>query len=140
MIFIDEATQFRRSGIAFPGLPARCQWLSKRIYYLQPRRVSHNYIKRLFIDRDRDGRPDDYVFIKALVTDNRVLLDSQPDYLAQLEALHTSYARPGWRATGPSWRALSRFTDDPEHYETGGTSSRRLTWRKEAPLDDLSFV
>jgi hypothetical protein len=62
----------------------------KRIYYTcNPGGVSHGYIKRLFIDKQYESGevPEDYEFIQALVTDNKALMESQPDYIKQLEAL-----------------------------------------------------
>ena len=51
--------------------------------------MSHNYFKRLFIDRRFVGSedPDDYTFIQAKVTDNHALMASQPDYIKQLQNL-----------------------------------------------------
>ena len=62
----------------------------KHIYYTyNPKKQGHQYIKRLFIDKQyKPGEnPDEYAFIQALVDDNTALMESQPDYLAQLEAL-----------------------------------------------------
>ncbi len=91
VIFLDEATQLQEAWIrkliaclrGVNGFP-------KRIYYTcNPGGVSHGYIKRLFIDRKyEDGEyPEDYTFIQSLVTDNKALMKSQPEYLRQLEAL-----------------------------------------------------
>ena len=91
VIFIDEAcllseyqlqqiTACNRGVNNFP----------KRIYYtLNPGGQSHGYFKRLFVDKKYQGRenPDDYGFIQALVTDNKALMESQPDYIKQLENL-----------------------------------------------------
>jgi phage terminase large subunit len=123
VIFIDEATQLKEEWLrVFPACLRGVNEFPKRIYYTcNPGGVSHGFIKRLFIDREfRDGEnPDDYLFVKALVTDNRVLLDSQPDYLAQLEALPYKL-RKAWLEG--DWTILEgaffeEFTDDPEHYE-----------------------
>ena len=62
----------------------------KRIYYtFNPGGPSHGYFKRLFIDRKFaiGENPEDYTFIQSLVTDNKALMESQPDYIKQLEAL-----------------------------------------------------
>lgn len=47
---------------------------------------SHQYIKRLFVDRRYESRenPEDYVFIQAKVTDNSALMTAQPEYIRQL--------------------------------------------------------
>ena len=54
-----------------------------------PGGVGHGWVKRLFIDRDYRGneRAEDYRFIRALVTDNEVLMAEDPDYLSRLSAL-----------------------------------------------------
>lgn len=91
VIFIDEATQLQEMWIK--KITACCRGVNgfpKRIYYTcNPGGVSHGYIKRLFIDRKyEDGeRAEDYTFIQALLTDNKSLMESQPDYIKQLEAL-----------------------------------------------------
>ncbi len=91
VIFIDEAcllseyqlqqiTACNRGVNNFP----------KRIYYtLNPGGQSHGYFKRLFVDRKFNGaeNPDEYSFIQSLVTDNKALMESQPDYIKQLENL-----------------------------------------------------
>lgn len=91
VIFLDEATQLREEWIRKITACLRgVNDFPKRIYYTcNPGGVSHAYIKRLFVDRQyEDGeRPEDYVFIKSLVTDNAALMESQPDYIHQLEAL-----------------------------------------------------
>jgi phage terminase large subunit len=51
--------------------------------------VGHGFVKRLFVDRRfrETENPDDYVFIKSLVTDNHALMESDPEYVRQLESL-----------------------------------------------------
>ena len=91
VIFLDEATQLQEMWIK--KLTACVRGVNdfpKRIYYTcNPGGVSHNYFKRLFIDqRYEDGEnADEYEFIQALVTDNKALMKSQPDYIKELEAL-----------------------------------------------------
>ena len=91
VVFLDEATQLQEMWIRKITACVRgVNGYPKRIYYtMNPGGASHGYIKRLFIDRRyEDGeRPEDYVFIQSLVTDNRALMESQPDYIRQLEAL-----------------------------------------------------
>lgn len=91
VVFLDEATQLQEMWIRKITACVRgVNACPKRIYYtMNPGGASHGYIKRLFIDRRyEDGEdPDDYVFIQSLVTDNRALMESQPDYIRQLEAL-----------------------------------------------------
>ena len=58
-------------------------------YTMNPGGVSHAYFKRLFIDRKFKAAEDpaDYVFYKALVTDNKALMESDPHYIKVLQNL-----------------------------------------------------
>ena len=91
VIFLDEATQL--SEYQMKTIVACLRGVNefpKRVYYTcNPGGQGHQYIKRVFIDRKfEDGEdPNDYTFIQSLVTDNKVLMESQPDYIKQLEAL-----------------------------------------------------
>ena len=91
VIFLDEATNLREEWIKKITACVRgVNNFPKRIYYtFNPGGVGHGYMKRLFIDRRYESGedPDDYVFIQSLVTDNKVLMAKQPDYIKQLEAL-----------------------------------------------------
>lgn len=90
-IFLDEATQLDESWIRKITACLRgVNDFPKRIYYTcNPGGRSHGYFKRIFIDRkfEADEDPTDYVFIQSLVTDNAALMQTQPDYIRQLEAL-----------------------------------------------------
>ena len=91
VIFLDEATQLQEMWIKKITACVRgVNDFPKRIYYTcNPGGASHGYFKRLFIDKRYESgeSPDDYEFIQALVTDNKALMASQPDYIKQLEAL-----------------------------------------------------
>lgn len=91
VIFLDEATQLQEMWIKKITACVRgVNDFPKRIYYTcNPGGASHGYIKRLFIDKQYENGevPGDYEFIQALVTDNKALMESQPDYIKQLEAL-----------------------------------------------------
>lgn len=91
ILFIDEATQFSEYQLKVMVACVRgTNAFPKRIYYTcNPSGQGMAYIKRIFIDRKfEDGEnPDDYVFIKSLVTDNVDLMRENPDYIKQLEAL-----------------------------------------------------
>lgn len=55
------------------------QPFSPRMYFTcNPGGVGHDWVKRRFIDREYRGseNPEDYVFIKSLVFDNRYLMDN----------------------------------------------------------------
>jgi hypothetical protein len=91
VIFIDEATNLLQDWIE--KIVVCCRGVNnfpKRIYYtFNPGGPSHGYFKRLFIDRSFQGseKPEDYIFIQALVTDNKYLMEAQPEYKAFLENL-----------------------------------------------------
>lgn len=91
VIFIDEATQF--TEFMYDHIRACNRGINdfpKRIYLTcNPGGVGHGWVKRLFIDRQyKPGEnPQDYRFIPAKVYDNEALLQSDPQYLANLESL-----------------------------------------------------
>ena len=91
VIFLDEATQLREEWIRKITACLRgANDFPKRIYYTcNPGGASHAYFKRLFIDKKYEPgeNPEDYTFIQSLVTDNKALMEAQPDYIRQLEAL-----------------------------------------------------
>ena len=91
IIFIDEAGQMMEDWIRKINACVRgTNGFPKRTYYtLNPGGPSHGYFRRVFIDRRFEGneRADDYSFIQARVTDNKALMESQPEYIAELENL-----------------------------------------------------
>lgn len=91
IVFIDEATQLKEEWIRKINLTVRgANAFPKRTYYTcNPGGVSHAYFKRLFIDRmyEEGEKPEDYSFTQALVTDNGALMEMQPEYMAELQAL-----------------------------------------------------
>lgn len=91
-IFFEEATNLREEWITFIQTSLRTTRtdFKPRVYYTcNPGGVSHAYFKRLFIDRqfNEQENPADYLFIPATVKDNTVLMDANPEYIKQLEAL-----------------------------------------------------
>ena len=122
IIFLDEATQLSEHQMKTITACLRgVNDFPKRVYYTcNPGGQGHQYIKRIFIDkRYEDGEdPNDYTFIQSLVTDNKVLMESQPDYIKQLEALPPKL-REAWLYG--SWdvyegQFFEEFTDRPDHY------------------------
>ena len=122
VIFLDEATQL--SEFQMKSITACLRGVNqfpKRVYYTcNPGGQGHQYIKRIFVDRRyEDGEnPEDYTFIQSLVTDNKVLMESQPDYIKQLEALPPKL-REAWLYG--SWdvyegQFFEEFADKPDHY------------------------
>lgn len=123
VLFIDEATQ--QSETKMKKLTACVRGVNdfpKRIYCsMNPGGEGHNWVKRLFIDRkyEDNENPDDYVFIQSLVTDNKALMESNPDYIRQLEALPPKL-RKAWLEG--DWQIFEGqffedFIDKPEHYQ-----------------------
>ena len=91
IIALDEATQICERAFAVLAASLRgANGFPKRMYLTcNPGGVGHGWVKRLFIDRAyREGEdPRDYRFIPALVYDNTALMESNPDYVKQLEML-----------------------------------------------------
>ena len=91
VIFLDEATQLSEYQMKTITACLRgANSFPKRIYYTcNPGGQGHGYIKRIFLEKryELGERPEDYTFIQSLVTDNRALMERQPDYVKQLQAL-----------------------------------------------------
>ena len=91
IIFFDEATQLKQEWITKICACVRgVNDFPKRTYYtMNPGGASHGYFKRLFIDKvyENGEYAEDYSFIQSLVTDNKALMESNPEYIKQLEAL-----------------------------------------------------
>lgn len=91
VLFVDEATH--QSEERMDKLRACVRGVNdfpKRIYYTcNPGGEGHGWVKRLFIDRQyKKGEiPENYTFIKALVTDNKALMENDPDYVNNLMSL-----------------------------------------------------
>ena len=123
VIFIEEATQLQPEWIK--KIAASCRGINNfphRVYYTcNPGGPGHGYIKRLFVDRifEDDEDPDDYEFIQAKVTDNKILMERSPEYVRFLKNLPPKI-RAGWLEG--SWEIysgqyFSEFVNDPDHYE-----------------------
>lgn len=125
-IFIDEATQFSEDAFRFLGGCLRgVNDIPKRMYITcNPGGVGHQWVKRLFIDRDyhtnepdpeMNENPDDYTFIFATVEDNQILLNSPGGrgYMAWLsqmpEKKRRAYRYGDWNAM--SGQYFDEFSD-----------------------------
>lgn len=130
VIFLDEATQL--SEFQMRTICACLRGVNdfpKRIYYTcNPGGQGHSYIKRLFIDRDfQEGEdPKDYTFIQSLVTDNHALMQAQPDYMKQLEALPPKLKKAwlygSWDIFEGQFFEEFRVSPDPEGCQKAGIS------------------
>lgn len=121
-LFFDEATQLSEHQLkVFEACVRGVNDFPKRIYYTaNPGGQGHQYVKRVFIDRRYDDGedPSEFEFIQSLVTDNKVLLESQPDYIRQLDMLPPKL-REAWLYG--SWdvyegQFFEEFADKPDHY------------------------
>ena len=122
IIFLDEATQLSEYQMKVISACLRgANAFPKRMYFtMNPGGQGHQYVKRLFIDRQYDDgeNPEEYTFIQSLVTDNKALMEHDPDYIRQLEALPPKL-REAW--LHGSWdvyegQFFEEFSDRPDHY------------------------
>ncbi|MBR2901167.1 MAG: phage terminase large subunit [Clostridia bacterium] len=92
VIGLEEATHFTEfqflalseSNRASGNMKTR---FAPRMYFTcNPGGVGHEWVKRRFIDREFRGNenPDDYLFIKSLVFDNKFIMENNPEYLDTL--------------------------------------------------------
>ncbi len=124
VIGFEEATHFKEEWLVFISTSLRTtkKYFRPRIYYTcNPGGVGHAYIKRLFIDRIyRAGEDaDDFVFIPAVVYDNRVLMASDPAYVKRLEALpehrRKAHLLGDWNVY--EGQVFEELCDSPAHYD-----------------------
>lgn len=123
IIFVDEATnlsEHQLKSIAACNRGTNPNFPRRMYYTMNPGGQGHGYIKRIFIDRRyEDGEDEeDYSFIQALVQDNAVLLESDPEYVKNLEALPEKL-RKAWLEG--SWdifegQVFEDFIDNKEGY------------------------
>ncbi len=97
IIALDEATQL--TEYQFSTLKACLRGTNghpKRMYLTcNPGGVGHAWVKRLFIDRRYNigENGDEYTFIQAKAYDNTVLMETDGEYIKQLESLPDSLRR-----------------------------------------------
>lgn len=93
-----------------------------------PGGIGHAWIKRIFIDRQfREGEnPTDFAFVQAFVTDNKALMDADPEYVKRLEDLpehlRKAYLEGDWNIfAGQMFTMLtpSKHIIDPIKLPTG---------------------
>ena len=122
VLFLDEATQLTEEEYdRFKTCVRGVNDFPKRVYLTcNPGGVGHSYVKRLFVDRAfrENENPADYSFIRSLVTDNNALMENDPEYVRQLQALPPKL-RKAW--LDGDWNIFEgqffeEFRDVPEHY------------------------
>ncbi len=122
VLFLDEATQLTEEEYdRFKTCVRGVNSFPKRVYLTcNPGGVGHSYVKRLFVDRAfrENENPADYSFIRSLVTDNTALMENDPEYIRQLQALPPKL-RKAW--LDGDWNIFEgqffeEFKDVPEHY------------------------
>lgn len=138
VIFIDEATQLPEAWfLALTACLRGTGNFPRRLYLTcNPGGVGHDWVKRLFIDRDfRPGEnPADYLFIPARVTDNTALLAKDPGYLETLQRLPEGLRR-AW--LDGDWNVLAGrfFSDWDERRGTFEPFPIPARWRRYLSID-----
>ena len=128
ILFIDEACNFTEHQLKVLSACVRgVNGFPKRIYYTcNPSGQGMGYIKRVFIDRkfEEGENPEDYEFIQSLVTDNVALMESNPDYIKQLEALphklREAWLNGRWDVFEGMFFEEFRTTPDPQKCHDAG--------------------
>lgn len=91
VLFLDEATQFTEEQFdRFKACVRGVNGFPKRIYLTcNPGGVGHSWVKRLFVDKKYlpGEKPEEYAFFRSLVTDNKALMESDPEYILKLQSL-----------------------------------------------------
>ena len=123
ILYIDEATQFTFEEYKILTATVRGVGSYPRRIYLtcNPGGVGHGWVKRLFVDRLFEGveKPEEYSFIRSRVMDNKILMRTDPEYVAKLEALPPKL-RKAW--LDGDWNIFEgmffeEFRDEPSHYK-----------------------
>lgn len=122
LVIFEESTQMQEEWLK--KIAASCRGVNnfphRCLYTCNPGGPGHAYIKRLFVDRifKENENPDDYSFVQAKVTDNKILQEYSPEYVRFLENLPPKI-RAAW--LDGSWDIYSGqffdFVNDPDHYD-----------------------
>lgn len=122
ILFVDEATHQPEDRMKKINAIVRgVNDFPKRTYYTcNPGGVGHAWVRRIVERKFNDNEnPDDYNFIQSLVTDNKILMETDPNYLKSLEALSPKL-REAWlfgRWDIFEGQVFEEYRDDPEHYQ-----------------------
>lgn len=95
VIVLEEATMF--TEFQFQALTEsnrmsgnmKDEFVPRMYFTCNPGGVGHQWVKRLFIDKDYRGKedPNDYMFIPSLVFENKYIMEHDPNYVRVLENL-----------------------------------------------------
>lgn len=95
VIVLEEATMF--TEFQFQALTEsnrmsgnmKDEFVPRMYFTCNPGGVGHQWVKRLFIDKDYRGseNPDDYIFIPSSVYENKYLMEHDANYVRVLENL-----------------------------------------------------
>lgn len=127
VVGFEEATLFKEEWITFIRTSVRTtrsDWKTRFYYTCNPGGVSHNYIKRIFIDKqyfpEKGEKAEDYVFISAKLEDNKVLMERDPEYVNQLMALPENIRKAHLDGCWDIYegQCFSEFRDIPDNYRT----------------------
>ncbi len=82
-------TEFQMQQILLCNRSTRTDFKPRAYFTCNPGGPSHQYIKRLFIDKDynEEEDPEEYTFIQAKVYDNHAIMENNPEYVKMLKAL-----------------------------------------------------
>ena len=152
-IDLDECTQHEHRVFQIlqtslripPEVVMACPGVQPRFLLTgNPGGVGHGWVKRLFIDRvydpEQGERAEDYAFIPAKVWDNKLLLDTNPDYMRRLENLpddlRKAYLDGDWSVfAGQYFKGLrpSKHMVDDFPVPTHWARFRALDWGYDHP-------
>lgn len=139
IIMLDEATQqpedrFKALSACIRG--TNC--LPKRFYLTcNPGGIGHEWVKRLFIDRkyNEGEKPEQYKFIQSRVTDNKPLMESNPEYIDILKSLppktRKAWLYGDWDSFEGAFFSEFRTSPDPDACAKAGiTEEQALEQRR----------
>lgn len=152
IIGLEEATQFTETQMQFLttcNRSTRADFAPRMYYTCNPGGVGHNWVKRLFIDKEyrQYEKPEDYIFIPANIYDNKILLETRPEYLTALQNLPDDLRRAhlegDWDALmGQFFREFRRGRHVCEPFEIPGywRRFRAIDWGYNDPCCVLWFA